>query len=223
MLMLAAARRAVIFDKKTRNGEWNYRNTLDMDELDGRTLLVVGFGRIGKRLAQIAKVLGMNVLAHDRFQTDEAIVAEGVRPVADLESGLREADVVSLHVPKVGDKALIGTTELALMKRTAIIVNTARGGLIDEAALVDALNNGRLAGAGLDVFDNEPPAQDDPLLQCERAVLSPHNAGLTAPCARRMAMSAAQNILDHFAGTLDAGLVVNHSEISADKAARASR
>ena len=218
MLMLAATRRAVIFDKKARNGEWNYRNTLDMDEVDGRTLLIVGFGRIGKRLAHIAKALGMNVLAHDRFQSDESILAEGVRPVADLHAGLRDADVVSLHVPKVGDRALIGPAELALMKKTAIIVNTARGGLIDEAALVDALDNGRLAGAGLDVFNDEPPSSDNPLLHCDRAVLSPHNAGLTAPCARRMAIAAAQNILDHFAGTLDASLVVNHSDIVAGHA-----
>ncbi|MCB1445802.1 MAG: hydroxyacid dehydrogenase [Rhizobiaceae bacterium] len=223
MLMLAAARRAVIFDKKTRGSEWNYRNTLDMDEIDGRALLIVGFGRIGKRLAQIAKALGMDVCAHDRYQSDESISAMGVRPVIDLHAALREADVVSLHVPKVGDKALIGADELALMKKTAIVINTARGGLVDEAALVDALDSGRLAAAGLDVFDDEPPDADNPLLHCERAILSPHNAGLTAPCARRMAMSAAQNILDHFAGTLDAALVVNHSEIMSGKTAGGAR
>jgi D-3-phosphoglycerate dehydrogenase len=215
MLMLAAARRTVIFDSKTRSGEWNYRNSLDMDELDGRSLLIVGFGRIGKRLAQIALALGMQVSAYDSFKSDEAISSEGVRPVSDLQSGLREADVVSLHVPKVGDTALIGANELALMKKTAIIVNTARGGLIDEQALAEALDAGRLAAAGLDVFDDEPPRSNNPLLRCERAILSPHNAGLTAACARRMAISAAQNILDHFAGALDPALVVNHSEIVA--------
>lgn len=217
MLMLAAARRAVIFDAKTRDGLWNDRNSLDMDELDGRSLLIVGFGRIGKRLAQIAFALGMQVSAYDRFQSDDAIRAEGVRPVSDLNDGLREADVVSLHVPKVGDKALIGIDELALMKRTAIIINTARGGLIDERALADALSAGRLAGAGLDVFEEEPPRRDHPILRCERAVLSPHNAGLTEACARRMAMSAAQNILDHFAGSLDPALVVNGKDIAEGK------
>jgi len=213
MLMLAAARRTVIFDTRTRAGEWNYRNSLDMDEVDGRSLLIVGFGRIGKRLAQIAIALGMQVSAYDRFQSDDAIRAEGVLPVSDLNEGLRQADVVSLHVPKVGDKAFIGVDELALMKRTAIIVNTARGGLIDEKALADALNGGRLAAAGLDVFEDEPPGRGHPLLGCERAVLSPHNAGLTEACARRMAIAAAQNILDHFAGNLDTALVVNHSDI----------
>jgi D-3-phosphoglycerate dehydrogenase / 2-oxoglutarate reductase len=211
MLMLAAARRAVIFDTKTRDGEWTYRNSLDMDELDGRSLLIVGFGRIGRRLAQIARVLGMDVLAYDRFQPEEAIVAEGVRPVADLHQGLRTADVVSLHVPKAGEEALVGPAELALMKKTAILINTARGGLVDERALVEALNDGKLAAAGLDVFENEPPARDHPLLRCERAILSPHNAGLTEACARRMAIGAAQNILDYFSGTLDPSLIVNPS------------
>lgn len=213
MLMLAAARRTVLFDRKTRSGEWNYRNSLDMDELDGRSLLVVGFGRIGRRVAQIAAVLGMDVSAYDRFQSDDAISGEGVRVVRDLAEGLQEADVVSLHVPKVGDQALIGPDELALMKRSAVLINTARGGLVDEQALADALNEGRLAAAGLDVFENEPPADNHPLLRCERAILSPHNAGLTTACARRMAIAAAQNILDHFAGTLDPGLVVNHADI----------
>lgn len=214
MLMLAAARRTVLFDRKTRNGEWNYRNSLDMDELDGRSLLVVGFGRIGRRLAQIGAVLGMDVSAYDSFQPDDAIEAQGVRAVKELADGLREADVVSLHVPKVGDRALIGRDELALMKRSAILINTARGGLIDEQALADALNDGRLAAAGLDVFEDEPPTGANPLLGCERAILSPHNAGLTTACARRMAIAAAQNILDHFAGTLDPSLVVNHGDIA---------
>jgi D-3-phosphoglycerate dehydrogenase len=214
MLMLAAARRTVLFDRKTRSGEWNYRNSLDMDELDGRSLLVVGFGRIGRRVAQIGAALGMDVSAHDRFQSDDAIEEQGVRVVGELADGLREADVVSLHLPKVGDQPLIGRDELALMKRSAILINTARGGLIDEQALADALNGGLLAAAGLDVFNDEPPAADNPLLGCERAILSPHNAGLTVDCARRMAIVAAQNILDHFAGRLDTSLIVNHEDIA---------
>jgi D-3-phosphoglycerate dehydrogenase len=224
MLMLAAAHRTVLFDRKTRAGEWNYRNSLDMDELDGHSLFIVGFGRIGRRVAQIATALGMKVSAHDRFQPDAVIEGQGVRVVHDLADGLREADVVSLHVPKVGDQPLIGAEELALMKKTAILVNTARGGLIDEVALADALNGGRLAAAGLDVFSNEPPESSNPLVGCERAILSPHNAALTVDCARRMAVSAAQNILDHFAGQLDSSLVVNLGEIAAvaGKAEKAS-
>lgn len=215
MLMLAAARRTVLFDQRMRAGDWNYRNSLDCDELDGKTLLVVGFGRIGRRLSEIASALGMDVLAYDRFQADESILARGAKPVSDLTEGLRIADVVSLHVPKVGDQPLIGASELAVMKPTSIVINTARGGLIDETALVEALNSERLAGAGLDVFADEPPAADSALLRCERAIVSPHNAGLTEACARRMAISAATNILNFFDGKLDPALVVNHDQIHA--------
>jgi D-3-phosphoglycerate dehydrogenase len=214
MLMLAAARRAVLFDQKMRSGDWNYRNTLDALELDGGTLLIVGFGRIGRRLSQIAKGLGMDIVAYDRFQDPASILAHGVQPVESLEEGLRQADVVSLHVPKVGTQALIGERELSWMKRTAIIVNTARGGLIDETALLAALVEKRIGAAGLDVFSEEPPLPDSPLLSCERVILSPHNAGLTEACGRRMAMSAATNIVDFFNGTIDRSLVVNEAELN---------
>ena len=213
MLMLSAARRTVLFDQKMRQGDWNYRNSLDAVELDGGTLLIVGFGRIGRRLAQIAAALGMNVLAHDRFQDPSSILARGVHPVDTLEDGLRVADVVSLHVPKVGSLALIGERELALMKSSAILINTARGGLVDEKALLAALNENRIGAAGLDVFTEEPPVSGNPLFACERVVLSPHNAGLTEACGRRMAVSAAANIIDYFNGNLSAALVVNHAEI----------
>jgi D-3-phosphoglycerate dehydrogenase len=213
MLMLAAARRTVLFDRKMREGDWNYRNSLDCAELDGRTLLIAGFGRIGQRLSQIAKALGMDVWAYDRFQADEALLARGVHPVSDLHDALTRADVISLHVPKVGDQPLIGRQELSLMKSTAILINTARGGLVDEVALAEALTSGKLAGAGLDVFEEEPPQPDNPLLSCDRAILSPHNAGLTEACARRMAIAAATNIINFFDGRLDSSLVVNQDEI----------
>lgn len=217
MLMLAAARRTVLFDRRMRAGDWNYRNSLDADELDGRKLLLVGFGRIGKRLAQIATALGMSVLAYDKFQDPAAILAEGATPVTDLTQALSEADVVSLHVPKIGDEPLIGAKELAVMKPSAILVNTARGGLIDEDALLAALEEGRIAGAGLDVFEDEPPRPGTPLFACERVVLSPHNAGLTEACARRMAIAAARNILDFFDGKLDSRLVVDAPQALANR------
>jgi D-3-phosphoglycerate dehydrogenase len=220
MLMLSAARRTALFDRKMRAGDWNYRNSLDADELDGRTLFIVGFGRIGQRLAQIGAALGMDVIAHDRFLDPSAIAARGVTPAEDLLEGLRRADVVSLHVPKANDAALIGRAEIELMKPSAIVINTARGGLIDERALVDALNEGRLSAAGMDVFESEPPAKDDPLLNCDRVVLSPHNAGLTEACGRRMAMAAANNILDFFRGSLDRSLIVNHAEIGPRSASK---
>ncbi len=134
--------------------------------------------------------------------------------MADLAEGLAWADFVSVHAPKT-DKPVIGAAELAVMKPSAILVNTARGGVVDEAALIASLREGRLAAAGLDVFEDEPPSPDNPLLSMDQVVLSPHIAGLTAECAERMAMSSVQNVLDFFAGRIDPALVVNGDHANA--------
>jgi D-3-phosphoglycerate dehydrogenase len=127
---------------------------------------------------------------------------------ADLMEGLRWADVVSVHVPGA-DRPVIGAAELAAMQPSALLVNTSRGGAIDEHALIEALREDRLAAAGLDVFEDEPPARDNPMLAMDQVVLSPHVAGLTSECAERMAVSAVRNVLDFFAGRIDPALVVN--------------
>jgi D-3-phosphoglycerate dehydrogenase / 2-oxoglutarate reductase len=204
MLMLAAARRTVAYDHAARSGNWNRRNTFEATELDGKTLLIYGFGRIGRRVAQLAEAFGMNILAHDPFVKDSAMVT-----AEKLDEALRAADIVTLHVPMSPKGAVIGVRELSLMKPSAIVINAARGGLIDEMALDEALRGGRLAAAALDVLADEPPKPDHPLLSNERVTISPHNAGLTAECAERMAIAAAQNILDFFAGKLNPKLVVN--------------
>jgi D-3-phosphoglycerate dehydrogenase / 2-oxoglutarate reductase len=131
-----------------------------------------------------------------------------VASVAELAEGLAWADFVSVHAPKT-DKPAIGAAELAVMKPTAVLVNTARGGVVDEVALIASLREGRLAAAGLDVFEDEPPAPDNPLLSMDQVVVSPHIAGLTAECAERMAVSSIQNVLDFFAGRIDPALVVS--------------
>lgn len=209
MLMLAVARRTVIHDTAAKTGNWNLRNQFSATELDGKTLLVIGFGRIGRRVAELARAFGMAITAHDPNIDAAAIAAAGATPVGSLHAGLAQADVVSLHMPGVGGRAIIGAAELAMMKPTAIAINAARGGLIDESALDIALRQGKLAGAGLDVLVEEPPQPDHPLLHNPGITLSPHNAGLTQECARRMAIAAAQNILDCFDGKLDSRLVVN--------------
>ena len=213
MLMLAAARRTVAHDRATREGGWNIRNRFETIELDGKALLLVGFGRIGRRVAELARAFGMRVLAHDPYMSADAIAAQGATPVARLNEALAAADFVSLHVPLVAGGPVIGARELAAMKPTAILINAARGGLVDEAALDSALRSGRLGGAALDVFAREPPAMDDPLLGNPGVTLSPHAAGLTAECAARMGAVSAQNILDFFRGKLDPALVVNASAI----------
>ena len=112
---------------------------------------------------------------------------------------------------------MIGAAELAVMKPTAVVVNTARGGLVDEVALAEALRAGRLGGAGIEVFNAEPPAADHPLFGIDTAVLTPHNAALTVECAERMALASVQNVLDFFAGTLDPALVVNRAALGGIK------
>lgn len=212
-LLLAVARRAAPHDRAVRQGEWTVRNRFETVELDGRALLILGFGRIGRRVAELAKAFGMHVSAHDPFVAADAMILQGVTPVTDLRSALGAADYVTLHMPGSSAGALIGKPELAAMKPGAILVNAARGGLVDEGALDEALRSGRLRGAGLDVLLSEPPPSDHPLLSNDRVLLSPHSAGLTAECAARMAIASVQNVLDHFAEKLDPTLVVNAKDI----------
>lgn len=213
MLMLAAARRTVAHDQAVREGRWNERNRFDAAELDGKHLLILGFGRIGRRVADLARAFGMSVAAYDPFLAPEVIAANGASPVGDLHEALAMADVVSLHLPVTPAGPVIAAKELAAMKPAAILVNAARGELVDETALDEALRAGRLRHAALDVYRQEPPAPDNPLLSSGRVTLLPHNAGLTAECAARMAVVSARNIVGFFSGRLDKALVVNREAI----------
>lgn len=214
MLVLALAKRTIVYDQKTRASCWQYRNSYDAWELNGRTLLLLGFGRIGKAMARMAAGFNMKILAYDPYVAGETMSALGVTPVGDLRQALAEADVVSVHMPKSANGPLLGARELGWMKPSSIVVNTARGGIVDEGALQEALRAGRLAGAGLDVFESEPPEPDNPLFDLENVVLSPHSAGLTEEAAAGMAVSAATNIVNFFAGRLDPALVVNDVRIA---------
>ncbi len=211
MLILAATHRLIAADRATRGGDWGWRNGLRTHEVAGKRLLILGFGRIGQKLAGLARAFGMQVAAHDPFIPADRW-PDGAARVTNLAAALTEADAVSLHVPRA-DRAILGAAELAMMKPTAVVVNTARGGLVDEAALADALRAGRLGGAGIEVFDAEPPGKDHPLFGLDQAVLTPHNAALTVECAERMALASVQNLLDFFAGKLDPALVVNAAAI----------
>ena len=213
MLMLATARKAAQHDAAVRKGEWNIRNRFETVELDGKNLLLVGFGRIGRRVAELAKAFGMTVTAYDPFVAPDVMAKHGARPAADLVKALGAADYVSLHMPGSAAGAVIFEEEIKAMKPGAILINAARGGLVDEVLLDRALREGRLGGAGLDVFAAEPPRPDNPLLSNDKVLLSPHAAGLTAECAARMAIASVQNVLDHFAGRLDPALVVNAAEV----------
>lgn len=208
MLLLAAAKRAIRADRAVRGGDWGWRNRLEQRELFGKRLLVVGYGRSGRHVARMAAGFGMEVRAFDPFLSRHGWPDGPVAPVAALAEGLAWADFVTVHAPK-GDRPVIGAAELAAMRPSAVLVNTARGGVVDEAALIASLRDGRLAAAGLDVFEDEPPSPGNPLLAMDQVVLSPHIAGLTTECAERMAVSSVQNVLDFFAGRIDPALVVN--------------
>ena len=214
MLMLALAKKVRAYDTATRVGPWGYRNSFEAIELHEKNLLVVGFGRIGRHVAKMASGFGMTIYAFDPFQSNDAIKAGGAEPVTDLKTGLALADFVSVHVPMSGGKAVIGSEELACMKKSALIVNTARGGLIDENALHAALQSGQIAGAGIDVFLEEPPPADHPLFASEKVILSPHSASLTAESAIRMAVMSVKNALDYFDAKLDPAFVVNRDHLS---------
>lgn len=213
MLMLSAARRTVAHHIASTTGNWNERNRFDSTELDGKTLLVLGFGRIGRRVAELAKAFGMTVRAFDPYVSAEQMEEAGVLRAGSLTSDLATADFVSVHMPGGQNAAIIGATELAMMKSSAIVVNAARGGVIDETALDTALRQRKLRAAALDVLTTEPPSADHPLLTNPFVTISPHNAGLTEECAMRMSLSAAKNILDCFDGKLDKSLTVNARDV----------
>ena len=171
-LLLACARRIAESDRAVRRGEWmSYAELSPMWRLRGRTLGVIGYGRIGRSLAEKCRALGLRVLVHDPFTGDESIERDAL---------LREADFVSLHLPLTdATYHSIGETELALMKPTAILVNTSRGAIVDETALAAALHTGAIGGAGLDVYEETPLPPDHPLVSLENVVLTPHSAAYT--------------------------------------------
>ena len=196
-LLLELASRAGHHAQTVREGRWT--GAVDfcywdfpLVELSGLTVGIVGYGRIGRAVGRVARAFGMNVLALDRRgdRADE----EGVRFV-NLDTLFRESDVVTLHCPFTPEtKELINAARLAQMKRTAFLINTARGGLVKESDLADALNHGRLAGAGLDVLSVEPPPADNPLLRAKNCIITPHIAWATRNARARLMSIAADNL-----------------------------
>lgn len=207
-LMLSATRLAYKGERSVRQGPWEWRNAGETSEVTGKNLLIVGYGRIGRRLAEYAAAFDMEIRAFDPWLAGKGWPEGPVRPVAALADGLGWADFISIHTP-LSDRPLIGAAELAAMKPSAVLVNAARGGIVDETALARALKDGTIRAAGLDVFADEPPDPANPLFQLDNIVLSPHNAGLMREGAERLGIQSVRNVLDFFAGTLDPALVVN--------------
>ena len=204
-LMLAAARQIPRLDRETRGGKWSTGLGI---QLHGKTLGLIGLGAVGRQVARMGRALGMRVVAWT-FHADPALAAGlGVELMA-FDQVLAEGDVLSVHLRQTPEATgLVGAREIPRMKQGAILVNTARGPIVDRGALVEALRGGHLAGAGLDVFDEEPIPADDPLLSLPNAVLTPHCAGMV-PEAIHAGLEAAVDNVAHFLGGRPAPYVVS--------------
>jgi D-3-phosphoglycerate dehydrogenase / 2-oxoglutarate reductase len=196
-LMLAVARKVPTLDSEMRKGKWPRELHT---QLVGKTLGVFGLGTIGARVAALGKAIGMDVLGWSALGDEARIKKTGATPAAK-DDILARADVISLHVRLGPDtRGFIGRREFGLMKPTAILVNTGRGALVDRDALVAALKERKILGAGLDVFHQEPVAPDDPILSLPNVVLSPHNAGQTPEVIRDGLLRAVENVEHYLQG-----------------------
>jgi D-3-phosphoglycerate dehydrogenase len=213
-LLLALSKQLKLLDEEVRGGNFAVRYRYLSTELWGKTLGVIGLGKIGREVAQKARNgFGMKVVAYDPYVSSEETRGLGVEPFDSLTDMLSQSDAVTLHVPLTEEKrGLMGVREFRSMKPSAWFINTSRGGLVEEAALVDALDSDLIAGAGLDVFEAEPLDPESPLTRLSNVILTPHVAGLTIESSIRMAVGAAEAVLDVFEGRTPAH-VFNRNEL----------
>jgi len=209
-LIMSLARRGAAMDTLVKEGRWQDRYKEMPVDLYGKTVLIIGFGKIGTRAAKRYAAMEMNVLVYDPYTYSATIHGLGYEPVQDLDTAVERADFITIHCPKTPETiGLFNAARLARMKRSAFIVNTARGGIIDEKALYEALSQNKIAGAALDVFDQEPTPTDNPLLGLKNFIAAPHVAGVTREAVDRMAVVAVQNILSVLDGKPIRDNVVN--------------
>lgn len=198
----ALAKQMTVYNREMRLGKWEIRNTYRAVDLDGKTLGLVGVGRIGSMVARrAAAAFNMKVIAFDPYITPEKGREMGVALVSTSDDIFRQADVVSLHTPLTPEtRGFVNASRLRLMKPTAFLINFSRGEVVDEKALYQALKTGVIAGAAIDVFDPEPPLNDNPLFELDNIILSPHSAALTQECVIRMATGAAEGVVEVLSG-----------------------
>jgi len=210
MMMLALNKEVLRYDALTRQGGFSERGKYKTSELSGKHVLIVGFGRIGKRVAPVCKAFGMTVTVADIKLDRKYAETLGCTAVEDFRSVLPDADYVTVHVPlDDSTRNIIGRLELESMPEHSILINCARGGVVDEHAVAAAIHSKKIAAFGCDVFATEPPSIDNPLLDLPNSIVTPHNAAGPDESMRRMATYAAQNIINHFDGTLTRDFVFN--------------
>ena len=203
MMMLMAAKKVNIVQKAIKEDKnFSIRTKVTGIELQGKTLGLIGFGRIGRRTAEIAALgLGMKIIVFDPYMKDGPETGYPYRQASAMEELLGSSDVVSLHIPYSPDTAgMFGASEFAAMKNGAVFINTARGGVVDEPALIQALKDGQIGAAGLDVFTREPPEKDNELLTFENVIATPHLSSFTDDGKRKMGVMVVEGVLDVLAG-----------------------
>ena len=209
-MLLNISKRKDMYDKTVREGNFTNRNKLPKTiELWKKNILIAGFGRIGQSLIKRCKGFEMNVFVYDPFISKKKIEEFGGIKVEDLKETVKSMDAISLHMPlNEKTKNIINLDLIKTMKKNCIIINAARGGIINEQDLNKALNENLIFGAGLDVFETEPPKEDNPLLKNNKVFLSPHTAAFTEECMIRMGKETIQNIIDFFEKKLDKSKII---------------
>ena len=211
-MMLALLKQLPLMDRSVRNGNWGVRRQNLPQDASGKTLGILGLGRIGREVAARARAFGMTVIGYDPYVTK----LDGIE-WAEMDDVVARSDILTLHLPESADtRRIINAERLARMKPTALLINASRGGVVDQRALVRALQQGQIAGAALDVFEDEPPAADDGLLTLSNVILTPHVAALTEQCGAAMMREAVIQLLT----ALDGGLpphIANAKELGLNK------
>ena len=209
-MLLNISKRKDMYDQSVKLGKFNDRNKLPKTiELWGKNILIAGFGRIGQALIKRCLGFEMNVFVYDPYINDEKIKSLGGKKVNDLKEAVKVMDAISLHMPLNDEtKNIVNYDLLRSMKTNCIVVNAARGGIINEVDLDKALRENLIFGAGLDVFETEPPKSDNPLLKNDKVFLSPHTAAFTEECMIRMGKETIQNIIDFFEKKLDKSKII---------------
>jgi len=212
--LLALSKNVFYYDDFTRKGDWTNRWDVKAWDLAQKNILVIGFGRIGSNFVKRALAFDMNVYVYDPYVEKEKVKISGAIPVDNISENLQKMDAVTLHCPKNGETTdLFTKKEFDLMKKSSFVINCARGGILNEEDLYEALTNKKIAGAGLDVFDVEPTPSSNPLFKLNNVILSPHIAGVTVESTIRMATETVQNVLDVLDDKINQSVVVNNKEI----------
>ena len=212
--LLALNKNVFYYDDFTRKGDWTNRWDVKAWDLAEKNIMVIGFGRIGSNFVKRALAFDMNVYVYDPYIDHEKIKKSGAIPIQNFKNNLSKMDAITLHCPKNEETTNLFTKkEFQTMKKNAFIINCARGGILNEDDLYEALLNEKIAGAGLDVFDVEPTPSSNPLFKLNNVILSPHIAGVTVESTVRMATETVQNVLDVFDNKVNKSVVVNLKEI----------